>query len=479
MLGKKNRFLRYARRTAPAAARRFGRDERGAVLLMTIVFLLPLVKFLFVGYNTGVALATRMRAQAVADAASYSASLWQARFLNYCAYTRRNIVANYATMALATAHESEKGMVDNIVDCNDLYAGIPGSTWFSLSSFGDNGLITIELTPVQAVLDAALPIVQQTREGCDVMNKWLSVSQTALFNSIAVDGKTAVMQKVVRDAKRWKPIGVTTPEFRLAMIPPPVVASSLRSNPDGGAIVEQEDPITKEEVIAYYDSYTNATCPNVMPLLGRSGSFAGGWVGWGWVPYVFDEEVIGSMNVRSAPVEWKDSDATIYSKERVWWGSYYVFFTIYPWGIPIPIGVPIGGEDSEASYSVQHPFDDTKVYRMTPGLSPGQWEPSSLAVVEAVEEEHPFFGYDNSALGLHPRWLFDGDGRDHTIRAFSRAKTYYAGLNEDLAGYKYEKPNLSYPFWGAKLAPISQENWTLLIAEGYEAASGHLLWPQY
>lgn len=80
-------------------------------MIITIILALLLVKASLCVYNVGVLTAQKVRLQMTTDAAAYSAALWQARFMNYCSYTRRAVIANYANMALITAAESNSKLV--------------------------------------------------------------------------------------------------------------------------------------------------------------------------------------------------------------------------------------------------------------------------------------------------------------------------------------------------------------------------------
>jgi Putative Flp pilus-assembly TadE/G-like len=186
------RFLRYARRALGVSSRRFARDEHGTVMVLTIAFALPLALFLFGSFNIGVGLLSRMRAQNTADAASYSASLWQARFLNYCAYTRRHIVGNFATIGLCTAYVNSDRMYKNIYDAEELNPtrNQDSDTFYSIKN---------QMQITRLALMAAIPVVKMIRDGSDTMNGFLSKSQLMLYQAIGTSCE-GIMKKVVREA---------------------------------------------------------------------------------------------------------------------------------------------------------------------------------------------------------------------------------------------------------------------------------------
>jgi hypothetical protein len=99
-------------RKAGSLPGRFGRDENGAVMVITLIVLLLLVKVAMSTYNVGVLTAQKVRLQTVADASAYSSAVWQARFLNYCAYTRRAMIANAANMNTMSASVTNARGID-------------------------------------------------------------------------------------------------------------------------------------------------------------------------------------------------------------------------------------------------------------------------------------------------------------------------------------------------------------------------------
>lgn len=102
----------HRRKNAYQFARRFGKDEDGAVMILTVILMLLLVKVAMSAFNVGVLTAERTRLQITADAAAYSSAVWQARFLNFCAYSRRAVIANYSLIAYQTAMEANKAFVE-------------------------------------------------------------------------------------------------------------------------------------------------------------------------------------------------------------------------------------------------------------------------------------------------------------------------------------------------------------------------------
>lgn len=436
----KRRFLKYARRMLGVSTRQFARREDGSVMVMTIVFALPLAMFLFVSYNAGVTLTYRMRAQCVADASAYTGALWQARFLNYCAYSRRQVLSNYSTMALCTAYESSLQMYYNIYDAQNLI----------ITFKKDRGMVKIVMTPSYYIFKGMQLFeekenrnpVKRLRKAADAMNPMLSRSQLAMFLTVGVD-TTPIMEKVVEEAERDVQASTGSDEF------------SLQGQSFGSLLlgVEREE-ITVDQVEFYLDYFTQGRAPSPLPLLGRP-MFGGDAVYCGKpTPYI--------QFVMTVPdgVDISDSCDKMEAKERVY--GYYVIVVFCIYGIPVPVGLPIIGETVEVEYEVDNPFSDVPVYKLKENFFSGSPEPSLLAIVEVDGAKVPYYPH----MGLHPKDLVPG-GSDRTIRAFSRAKVYFKGFDEDLEGGQYQKPNLSYPFWGAKLAPIRDNTVTGAIVSSF------------
>jgi len=663
------RNLRAYRRLATFAGRKFAHEDDGAIIVYSIFFLIPLLSFMFVVYNAGVGLTTRMRAQCVADAAAYSNSVWQARFLNYTAYTRRHMVSNYAYMGQSAAYLNQIDLVHQMNDpdnfkiqlgdlldmgpllkldwefyfdcgpfgivCGCLGLNDPDDP-FRLNiltigpDFGSNGgamhipdgdcdivpglgaakslvneFVSQATSVVQSLLgevasllndlvsvwaDNALPLrkleimnitdtvlqgikhpITANLEASDSMNGYLSLSQQTLYYSIAVVGQYAVMDTVVEDSKRWKnPLGQEV-DFELsnaswgslAKPRPYFRGKSLVYRPDADDeemlfnYVAEGGSDLSGEIYRYMDKHALSQAPGtwfLFPTLARgdrdgpsaedfdemwdqgAGSghatsddsdslfdklkgvlksidgFGNGWniLGmWGpdWQPDI-NLGFIGlevqehttvphtlNIHVQSKPVLFKqdgddhymDTTDVVVSKSKPfaitfpedgWWSaslfgfginsrlklsigaipiSSWVPFYLYVFGVPIPlIPLPIAGPEAifdKEDYKISNHFENTFSYVINPECGPSDWEPSSYAVVEAVEEQLPYYPWSGHGLGLHPNDLVPTKSK-RVIRAYSRAKIYFAGPKENLKEKIYQPPNLSYPFWGAKLAPL-------------------------
>ena len=82
------------------------KDEKGQILVISVLVLLLLVIFIYMVFNVGQMVSERMRLQNIADAAAYSGAVWEARLLNFTAYSNRALIANTVTGCFITAMQS-------------------------------------------------------------------------------------------------------------------------------------------------------------------------------------------------------------------------------------------------------------------------------------------------------------------------------------------------------------------------------------
>ena len=82
----------------------FWKDEEGQALPFFTGFSLIMGMCLIINFNVGLTVSEKMRTQCVADSAAYTTAVWQARFLNFCGYTRRAIIANWCNIAQMNAY---------------------------------------------------------------------------------------------------------------------------------------------------------------------------------------------------------------------------------------------------------------------------------------------------------------------------------------------------------------------------------------
>ncbi|HBF33195.1 TPA: hypothetical protein DDW35_01400 [Candidatus Sumerlaeota bacterium] len=487
---------------------RFHRNDQGALVAIVAIFTIPLLLMFFIMINTGSALLTRMRAQGLADAASFSAATWQARFLNYCAYTRRHMVGNYATMAMLTGYiDMGKMLTETVYNAKGLYTRpsngmIPGNfesidamlaaaeksspgLGKSLNSYiseisrqgavkcpGDYAMFPLGISSRMRYTSylwlsspAGLDALESIRESCDVMNGYLSLSQEAMHAALLYGG-TEIMQHAVKSAQGDNTSQKTT--FSINTKKSSLMFKNL-----------VQSGIPTHEIEAYYDKYTKAEVSQSILTGGfaqlarkasgrspRGNSYSDRYVlfpGRNERLFIWnlnlesDKVTIGDRNIKANTCVPTATTKSYFKEQTGQTTSYYCWFLqwIYVYGIPVPVyyRTPIvsflGGGWHRENYSMIYPMVDAPVYELDNNANPSDWEPSCLAVVEADTTTAPFVGtLTRLNIGI------DALLPNRKVMAMSRAKAYFRGPDENLKNSVYQKPNLNYPFWGAKLAAI-------------------------
>ncbi|MFJ2986283.1 pilus assembly protein TadG-related protein [Collimonas sp. NPDC087041] len=90
--------------------------QSGQTLVLFLGFAAALVGALLIAFNSGQTTNAKMRAMNAADAAAYSGAVWQARTLNFQAYTNRAMVANEVAIAQSVSLRSWVSYVDSFVN---------------------------------------------------------------------------------------------------------------------------------------------------------------------------------------------------------------------------------------------------------------------------------------------------------------------------------------------------------------------------
>lgn len=151
--------------------------ESGQVLPLGIVLLLAGAITGIVLFNTGQVVSSKTQLANAADAASYSGATWQARALNFNAYTNRAMVANQVAMAQAVSLQSWAQYARTTT----------GNIGTVLSPVPVLGQIAVS---VQRVMRAFEPIMNGFGNGIlavvDPLNSALSMAQEAMYLSAFV-----------------------------------------------------------------------------------------------------------------------------------------------------------------------------------------------------------------------------------------------------------------------------------------------------
>lgn len=151
---------------------RYVKNQAGQAFPIGIALFLILGVTSFVLFNTGQAVTNKTRIVNTADSAAYSGLLWQARAMNFTAYTNRAMVANQVAMAQAVSLHSWAGYINKTGENIDNVVGkIPYV-----------GVVTGIIRKIASAVDLFLsPISQGMLSVIDSINSGITVAQESMY----------------------------------------------------------------------------------------------------------------------------------------------------------------------------------------------------------------------------------------------------------------------------------------------------------
>jgi len=158
------------------------RKQQGQALPLGIALLMAGVLFGIVLFNTGQLASEKSRLSNTADAAVYSGLIWQARALNFQAYTNRAMVANQVSIgqmvSLASWMKYASISIRNLDYMADIVCVVSAGTLCSLKVYTQYAkrLVNQVDNVVMRVAEGIVPVV-------DMVNKVLSTAQQAVYLS--------------------------------------------------------------------------------------------------------------------------------------------------------------------------------------------------------------------------------------------------------------------------------------------------------
>ncbi len=170
----------------------FQQKQKGQILPLGLVLLAFAIFMSMTLFNTGQVSAEKMRVTNAADSAAYSGLLWQARALNFQAYTNRAMVANQVSIAQAVSLRSwaQYGRI-SANNVNTVLGSLPFV-----------GAVT---NAFRVAIDTAATVIEPVAEAllftADTVNQALSVSQEIMY----VAGAAATPEVVRNVAKANNP----------------------------------------------------------------------------------------------------------------------------------------------------------------------------------------------------------------------------------------------------------------------------------
>lgn len=168
-------------------------QQHGQVLPLALVLLVAVAATTFYMFNSGQLVQEKLRLTNTADAVAYSAGVFEARMLNYDAYTNRAIIANQIAIGQAVGLASWAKYMGTSADNIGPYLYLIPYVGPALKAAMDHVASIMEIfTPALA---AAIPLH-------DTAIQALALSQQVMHgpgDSVALENRLAVMQRVARE----------------------------------------------------------------------------------------------------------------------------------------------------------------------------------------------------------------------------------------------------------------------------------------
>lgn len=169
------------------------RYQTGQVLPLAAVLLLAVTATLFFMFNSGQLVQEKLRLTNTADAVAYSAGVFEARLLNYDAYTNRAIIANQIAIGQAVGLASWTKYMGTAADSIGPYLYLIPAVGPALKAAMDH---------VETVVDVLTPALAATVTLHDAAMHTLALSQRVMHgpaNTVAIASRMALMQRVAAD----------------------------------------------------------------------------------------------------------------------------------------------------------------------------------------------------------------------------------------------------------------------------------------
>jgi hypothetical protein len=470
------------------------RQQQGQVLPIGLALLALMLMGIFVLYSTGQVATDKLKLANAADAAAYSGSLWQARSMNFQAYTNRAMVANQVSMAQAVTLQSWASY-GAVASANISTVLKPVPVLNVVAQGVASGLDTVERV-VSPIADALLKVV-------DVVNRGLSMSQEAMYVSTFVATPDIVRAVVSESDPRfsvntaYSGIGLSNNlnewrSFTTRFTDEDLEAMQSRA----GMINESRDAFTRKRNWKFFKNFWFYSTPLLRHRLYREGK----------------TELTLVDNEGEAQWEWKAKD-TLSLHNRLWrWRGTKRY--------EIPIGWAEAFANSESSHStiepsacssarefrasgycarflgmnrraeyladtgIQSPFVQQQTRVAMNGFSGLQafrslskqtiakdFPPLQLKIEVSMPAED-ILAADASGLGdtfQSPVAALGG-----VVSSISTAEVFYQRPDSDGAT-PLEKANAYSPYWGARLSPIEASD--RLLATSFRASSGSVSAP--
>lgn len=418
-----------------------------------------LALFMFLGltslvlYNTGQTASDKTRIVNTADAAAYSGLLWQARAMNFQAYTNRAMVANQVAMAQAVSLNSWAAYIrETGSNVNDLLGWIPyiGAVTNIIDRIGEM---------IYRFMD---PITKGMLSVVNVINKMIGPAQEAMYYSTFASTPD-VVNSVVKANRTIKGLSDNA-ERDIRWDTAYSVVSAANNLNDWRSLTEKFDkdhvPARRERAAMINQSKDEFTKK-------RDWKFFNFWIPitpLNWVRV--EKQGTTRLIEKNNGYEWKaKDDVSLRTKRYTWRGTKYS---------ELPVGYAesfansqngdtfdksnrwFGNRQKHAQYLGEHlnqekmgGYDGLQAYRsLSVDVRKSEDKPSLLLRVEIELDTSEVD--DSEALGVTGEFRSKVDAPAHVLTSVGSAELYFEKPCIDNA-CKEEYANGYNPFWDVRL----------------------------
>ena len=171
------------------------RRERGQALFVLLALLAAALAALWWTVDVGAAVAEKKRLASAADAAALSAAVWQARALNFDAYTNRAMIANEVAIAQSVSLRSWSAYMNRLLPTAALV-----SSWVP---YLNSAMLTLQR--LWMALDTGLqPVLATFEASTSGLNYTLGAAQRAIHDGTALTVPTIVRETLTEIDPRYE-----------------------------------------------------------------------------------------------------------------------------------------------------------------------------------------------------------------------------------------------------------------------------------
>jgi len=432
--------------------------QRGQVLALLLMLWAALLGGLLLVFNSGQIVSAKLRLVGAADAAAYSAAVWQARALNFQAYMNRGIVANEVAIAQLVSLRSWSAYMDQALQ--------------------DAAFVSAAAPPVAAAMN-------ELAQGWATMNTGLQRALPAL-EAAASHWNTEVLSRAEYVTDLQTPLVAARLAHDVAIANLPELgaesgsrvfevfnASHWRALTEGHGRSGEQRARLREVVMASRDGFSQARdwtvgVPPLLTLRKRGGTDLIGYDSWRGldtaalnVPLFF--------SARERPLAWGAAENRNHAVDGLGYhgGSYR--------DNPRTSAIAVGALTASNGYAGLPAYRDVRISRAA-AEPPLRYEIQLREAATAIATSNVVMGAPATAVpGEDPKVLAPAFHSD-SVYALSAAQISFS-RPVARADHRQELASLFNPYWEARLAPVTLAQRSLAAAARGGAPDPYLVLP--